>query len=167
TTVMANLGFHRAMAAAGIHVVTTQVGDRYVAEEMRRTGAMLGGEQSGHVIFAEQATTGDGLLTAVRLLSLAAQTGVGLGELAAVMRRFPQVIVNVRIADRRDPAAVSAVGTAVAAAERSLGDTGRVVVRPSGTEPLVRVMVEAEDEATARRHADAIAGIVDAELGGR
>jgi phosphoglucosamine mutase len=165
TTVMANLGFHRAMAAAGIEVVTTRVGDRYVAEEMRRSGAMLGGEQSGHVIFAEQATTGDGLLTAVRFLSLAARTGVGLTELAGAMRRFPQVIVNVHVADRRDLDTAPGVHAAVADAERALGDTGRVVVRASGTEPLVRVMVEAEGEAVARRHADEIARIVGDELG--
>ncbi len=164
TTVMANLGFHRAMSAAGIEVVTTQVGDRYVAEEMRRTGAMLGGEQSGHVIFAEQATTGDGLLTAVRFLSLAAHTGVGLQELAGAMRRFPQVIVNVPVAGREKLDTAPGVQAAVADAERALGETGRVVVRASGTEPLVRVMVEAEEEATARRQANAIARIVHAEL---
>jgi phosphoglucosamine mutase len=165
TTVMANLGLHRAMTAAGIDVVTTRVGDRYVAEEMRRTGAMLGGEQSGHVIFAEQATTGDGLLTAVRFLSLAAHAGVGLRKLAGAMRRFPQVIVNVHVPGRVDLDTVPAVRGAVADAERALADTGRVVVRASGTEPMVRVMVEAEDEAIARRHADAIAQIVGAELG--
>ncbi len=163
TTVMANLGFHRAMAAAGIQVVTTQVGDRYVAEEMRRTGATLGGEQSGHVIFAEQATTGDGLLTAVRFLSLAARGGVGLRELAGAMRRFPQVIVNVPVT-RKDLEAAAGVRGAVTDAERALGETGRVVVRASGTEPLVRVMVEAEDEAMARRQANAIARVVHAEL---
>jgi phosphoglucosamine mutase len=165
TTVMANLGLHRAMTAAGIDVVTTRVGDRYVAEEMRRTGAMLGGEQSGHVIFAEQATTGDGLLTAVRFLSLAAHAGVGLRELAAGMRRFPQVIVNVHVHGRADLDTAPTVRQAIADAERALGDTGRVVVRASGTEPMVRVMVEAEDEAVARRHADAIARTVGAELG--
>jgi phosphoglucosamine mutase len=165
TTVMANLGFHRAMAAAGIDVVTTRVGDRYVAEEMRRTGTMLGGEQSGHVIFAEQATTGDGLLTAVRFLSLAARTGVGLEELAGAMRRFPQVIVNVAVAVPGDLDTAAAVRAAIADAEGALGDTGRVLVRPSGTEPLVRVMVEAEDVSTARAHADAIATAVRAELG--
>ncbi|MEO8293600.1 MAG: phosphoglucosamine mutase [Actinomycetota bacterium] len=163
TTVMANLGFHRAMSAAGIQVVTTRVGDRYVAEEMRRTGATLGGEQSGHVIFAEQATTGDGLLTAVRFLSLAARGGVGLRELAGAMRRFPQVIVNVPVT-RKDLEPAAGVRGAVADAERALGETGRVVVRASGTEPLVRVMVEAEDEAMARRQANAIARVVHAEL---
>jgi phosphoglucosamine mutase len=165
TTVMANLGLHRAMAAAGIDVVITKVGDRYVAEEMRRRGTMLGGEQSGHVIFAEQATTGDGLLTAVRFLSLAARTGVGLEELAGAMRRFPQVIVNVAVAVPGDLGTAAAVRAAIADAEGALGDTGRVVVRPSGTEPLVRVMVEAEDISTARAHADAIATAVRAELG--
>jgi phosphoglucosamine mutase len=165
TTVMANLGLHRAMTAAGIDVVTTRVGDRYVAEEMRRTGAVLGGEQSGHIIFAQQATTGDGLLTSVRFLSLAARAGLGLRELAGAMRRFPQVIVNVHVPGRADLDSAPAVLEAVADVEGALGDTGRVVVRASGTEPMVRVMVEAEDEAIARRHADAIARIVGAELG--
>jgi phosphoglucosamine mutase len=165
TTVMANLGLHQAMTARGIRVVTTRVGDRYVAEEMRRTGAALGGEQSGHVIFADLATTGDGILTAVRFLSLAAHRGVSLRELAGVMRRFPQVMVNVPVADRDAVEASSEVREAVAEAERTLGDGGRVVVRASGTENLVRVMVEAEDEPAARAHAEAIAAVVRAQLG--
>ena len=166
TTVMANLGFHRAMAGRGIHVVTTRVGDRYVAEEMRRTGAGLGGEQSGHVIFADRATTGDGILTAVRFLSLARRRGVPVRELAGVMRRFPQVIVNVPVADRDRVRDSRGVTEAVADAERALGDGGRVVVRASGTESLVRVMVEAEEEPAARAHAEAIAAVVREELGG-
>ena len=164
TTVMANLGFHRAMVAAGISVVTTRVGDRYVAEEMRRSGAVLGGEQSGHVIFAEHATTGDGLLTAVRFLTLAAHRGVAIGELAGAMRRFPQVTVNVGVRDRGALDSSARVRDAVAIAERSLGEAGRVVVRASGTEPLVRVMVEAEAESTARAHAESIAATVRTSL---
>jgi len=165
TTVMANLGFHHAMAERGIHVLTTRVGDRYVAEEMRRSGAGIGGEQSGHVIFADRATTGDGILTAVRFLSLAARRGVPVRELAGVMRRFPQVIVNVPVADRDGVLDSSGIQAAVADAERSLGDGGRVVVRASGTENLVRVMVEAEEEPAARAHAEAIAAVVGEQLG--
>ena len=165
TTVMANLGLHRAMEANGIHVLTTRVGDRYVAEEMRRTGAALGGEQSGHVIFADHATTGDGLLTAVRFLSLAARRGVTLADLAATMRRFPQVMENVRVRDRGALEDSDVIREAVAGAERDLGESGRVLVRSSGTEPMVRVMVEAENEAAARTHARAIADVVHAEIG--
>jgi len=165
TTVMANLGFTTAMREAGIGMRTTQVGDRYVLEEMLRSGAVIGGEQSGHLIFREQATTGDGLLTAVRFLSLAARRGVAVSELAAMMRRYPQVLVNVHVDDRDAAAAAPQVTAAVAAAESALGDRGRVLVRPSGTEPLVRVMVEADTEALARTHADEIVAAVDA--GGR
>jgi phosphoglucosamine mutase len=159
-TVMSNVGFGRAMREHGIEVVQARVGDRYVLEKMEARGAALGGEQSGHVIFRLQATTGDGLLTAVRFLSLAAAKGVGVGELAAVMRRFPQVMVNVTVPDREALADAAAVEAAVADAEAQLGDGGRVLVRPSGTEPLIRVMVEAETEPEARRHADAIAAVV-------
>jgi phosphoglucosamine mutase len=165
TTVMANLGFHRAMAGAGIEVVTAKVGDRYVVEEMRRVGAVLGGEQSGHVIFADRAWTGDGLQTAIRFLSFARKRGLSVGGFAAVMHRFPQVIVNVKVADREALATSAPVQDAVEAAERALGDAGRVVVRASGTEPLVRVMVEAEVAATAQAHADAVAAAVRGALG--
>ncbi|HEY7667249.1 MAG TPA: phosphoglucosamine mutase [Actinomycetota bacterium] len=165
TTVMANLGFHRAMRDAGIEVITTQVGDRYVLEEMLKTGAMLGGEQSGHVIFREHATTGDGLLTAVRFLSLVVAGRTSVAELAACMRRFPQVIVNVRVRDRSGLADADAVWTEVHRAEEAFAGAGRVLVRASGTEPLVRVMVEAEDGAAAEREAHAIAGAVVASLG--
>jgi phosphoglucosamine mutase len=159
-TVMSNLGLAIAMSDAGIELVRTAVGDRYVLEEMERRGATLGGEQSGHVIFRQHATTGDGLLTAVRFLSLAAARGVPLAELAGAMRRRPQVMVNVRVAERDGITQARAVEEAVAAAEVALGGGGRVLVRPSGTEPLIRVMVEAETEATARQHADAIADTI-------
>jgi phosphoglucosamine mutase len=154
-TVMANLGFTRAMAAHGIDVVSTAVGDRYVVEAMREHGLDLGGEQSGHVVMAEYATTGDGVLTALQVLSVMARTGRSLADLAAVMTRLPQVLVNVPVSDKE--AALAAAGDAVAAAEAELGPEGRVLVRPSGTEPLVRVMVEATDEQTARRVAERVA----------
>ncbi|HEV8089297.1 MAG TPA: phosphoglucosamine mutase [Actinomycetota bacterium] len=161
-TVMSNIGLERAMREHGITLARTRVGDRYVAEEMDRGGAVLGGEQSGHVIFRRYATTGDGLLTAVRFLSLAAARGVGVGELASVMRRYPQVLVNVRVDDRDAVSASPTVAAAVRDAEEALGDGGRVLLRPSGTEPLVRVMVEAETKDEADRHARAIADVVSA-----
>src|SRR6478672_6068085 len=159
---MSNVGFELAMQEHGITLARTRVGDRYVAEEMDRRGAVLGGEQSGHVIFRRYATTGDGLLTAVRFLSLAASRGVGLGELASAMRRYPQVLVNVRVDDRDAVSASPTVAAAVRDAEEALGDGGRVLLRPSGTEPLVRVMVEAETKDEADRHARAIADVVSA-----
>jgi phosphoglucosamine mutase len=161
-TVMSNIGLERAMEEHGITLVRTRVGDRYVLEEMERGGSVLGGEQSGHVIFRKYATTGDGLLTAVRFLSLAAARGVGVADLAASMRRYPQVLINVPVADRDAVSTSPTVTAAVAEAEQALGDTGRVLLRPSGTEPLVRVMVEAETEDEADRHARAIADVVAA-----
>jgi phosphoglucosamine mutase len=165
TTVMANLGFRRAMEEALIDVRTTAVGDRYVLEEMLRCGAVLGGEQSGHVIFTEHATTGDGVLTAIVFLSLAAKAGLTVADLAGRMQRYPQVLENVTVRDRAALDSATEVEEAVAAAEAALGDRGRVLVRASGTEPLVRVMVEAETEDEARSHADAIAGVVRRTLG--
>ena len=164
-TVMSNLGFLRAMEEAGIRVLATRVGDRYVLEEMVASGAMLGGEQSGHVIFREQATTGDGLLTAVRFLSLAARDRLPVSALAARMRRFPQVLRNVPVADRDGLEDAAAVWEAVRAAQEALGNAGRVLVRASGTEPLVRVMVEAETDDLATAHAEQIAKVVEAALG--
>jgi len=165
TTVMTNLGFRLAMAEHGIEVLQTAVGDRYVLEAMRAGGHTLGGEQSGHLIFLDRATTGDGLLTAVRLLGIMARTGRPLSELATVMRRLPQVLVNVRVADREGLAGAANVWRAVQEEEARLADRGRVLVRPSGTEPLVRVMVEAETEGAAKSAADRLAAAVAAELG--
>ena len=165
TTVMTNLGFRQAMDHHGIRVEQTAVGDRYVLEAMRAGGHTLGGEQSGHLIFLDRATTGDGLLTGLRLLAVMARTGRPLSELATVMRRLPQVLVNVRVADREALEGAAAVWRAVAAEEARLGDRGRVLVRPSGTEALVRVMVEAETEAEARATADRLAVVVASELG--
>ena len=159
-TVMSNLGLRRALEEAGIEVVETRVGDRYVMEAMQETGASLGGEQSGHIVFREHAGTGDGILTAVRFLSLASGSGAAVAELAASMRRFPQVLENVRVPDARSAAAAPAVEEAVRRATDALGSSGRVLVRASGTEPLVRVMVEAEGEEEARRHAAEVARVV-------
>ena len=165
TTVMANLGFHRSMRDAGITVSATKVGDRYVLEEMLEEGVMLGGEQSGHLIFRDHATTGDGLLTAVRFLSLAAGTGRTVAELADVMQRYPQVMENVRVRSLAELDGATPVWDAVRAAEEELSESGRVLVRASGTEPLVRVMVEAETEDVARRHVETIAAEVRKHLG--
>ncbi|HRW37854.1 MAG TPA: phosphoglucosamine mutase [Aquihabitans sp.] len=159
-TVMANLGFHQGMARRGIRVVTTAVGDRYVLEALDAGGHVLGGEQSGHVIFRRLASTGDGMLTGLCLLDVVARSGRPLAALAAdAMVRLPQVLVNVRTA-RRDPSLLDRLAPEVAAAEAALGDRGRVLLRPSGTEPVVRVMVEAPSEDEARRVADELAAAV-------
>jgi phosphoglucosamine mutase len=165
TTVMANLGFRRSMEGAGIRVLETKVGDRYVLETMLQAGAVLGGEQSGHIIFLDHATTGDGLLTAVQFLSLARREGASVADLAAGMERFPQVLVNVPVAEPAGLDSAASVWEAVDQAKDALGDRGRVLVRASGTEPLVRVMVEAATDEEARTHADAIADAVRAVLG--
>lgn len=163
-TVMSNLGFERALQGAGINVVKTRVGDRYVLDQMRASGAVFGGEQSGHVIFLEHATTGDGLITALQLASVVQRTGKPLSELARVMTHYPQVLHNVRVAHRELLSGSSTIAGAVREAEAELGERGRVLVRASGTEPLVRVMVEASDLHDARRIADTIADIVGREL---
>ncbi len=163
-TVMSNLGLKIALRDAGITIRETAVGDRYVLEEMRRGHYSLGGEQSGHVIFSEYATTGDGLLTGLQLAAQVAKTGKSLKELAAAMNRLPQVMINVRGVDKSRAAIVPAVKAAVAKAEAELGDAGRVLLRPSGTEQLVRVMVEAGDIETAQRICDDLVGVVRKEL---
>lgn len=164
TTVMSNLGFKQAMHEAGISVVQTAVGDRYVLEAMRTGGYALGGEQSGHVILAEHATTGDGALTALHLLAALARSGRTLGELAGRMRRLPQVLVNVRDVDKKAVADCAPLTAAITDAESVLGDTGRVLIRPSGTEPMVRVMVEAPSHDTAGEIAERLAGVVRSQL---
>jgi phosphoglucosamine mutase len=161
-TVMSNLGLHLAMRERGIALRTTQVGDRYVLEELRTGGFSLGGEQSGHVVLPAHATTGDGLLTALRVMARMAQTGKSLADLAGIVTVLPQVLENVRVADKQAVAASGAVREAVAAAESRLGDTGRVLLRPSGTEQLVRVMVEAPTVEQARSTAEELATVVAA-----
>ena len=161
-TVMSNLGLHLAMRDAGISMRTTAVGDRYVLEELRAGGYPLGGEQSGHVVLPAHATTGDGLLTALRLMARMAHTKKPLAELASVVTVLPQVLENVRVADKEAVAASDDVRAAVTDAERELGDTGRVLLRPSGTEQLVRVMVEAATAEQAKATAVRIAEVVAA-----
>jgi len=162
TTVMSNLGLHLAMRDHGVGLRTTRVGDRYVLEELREGGYSLGGEQSGHVVLPGHATTGDGLLTALRLMGRIAATGQSLASLAKTMNRLPQVLVNVRVRDKAVAVSSAEVERAVAEAEEELGDHGRVLLRPSGTEQLVRVMVEAPDERFAQRVADRLADVVGA-----
>jgi phosphoglucosamine mutase len=159
-TVMSNLGLHLAMADAGVTLRTTAVGDRYVLEELRHGGFSLGGEQSGHVVLPAHATTGDGLLTALRLMACVAESGRPLADLASAMTRLPQVLVNVPVADKAAVGSSAEVADAVAAAEAELGGKGRVLLRPSGTEQLVRVMVEAPTQRVAGEVADRLAGLV-------
>lgn len=163
-TVMSNLGLKIALRDAGISIRETAVGDRYVLETMREGGFNLGGEQSGHVIFSDHATTGDGLLTGLQLAAQVALTGKSLKDLAAVMTKLPQVLINVKGVDRTRVKSSDVLAQAVAAAEAALGETGRVLLRPSGTEPVVRVMVEAADEETAQSIAEHLAQVVRTEL---
>ncbi|MFC5790341.1 phosphoglucosamine mutase [Agromyces tardus] len=163
-TVMSNLGLRRAMAEHGIRVIETKVGDRYVLEALAEGGYALGGEQSGHVIMTEFATTGDGVLTGLHLAAEMARTGRSLAELARVMTVYPQVLVNVRGVDHHALADDAEIAAAVAAVEAELGDTGRVLLRPSGTEPMVRVMVEAADQHAAESQAERLAAVVRERL---
>jgi phosphoglucosamine mutase len=159
-TVMSNLGFRLAMKDAGVAVVETAVGDRYVLEAMRAGNYVLGGEQSGHIIMLEHATTGDGLLTALHLLAAVAHERIPLADLAKVMTRYPQVLINVAGVDKTRVATSPEVAAQVAAATAELGRSGRILVRPSGTEPTVRVMVEAVDPDHARHLADRLASVI-------
>jgi len=163
-TVMSNLGLKIAMKEAGINLIETKVGDRYVLEAIREGGYTLGGEQSGHVIFSRYATTGDGILTGMQLMAEVARTGKSLRELTGAMKVYPQVLVNVGGVDRKRVDSDQEVQQAVREAEAELADTGRVLLRASGTEPLVRVMVEAADEGTAQSWADRIARVVERRL---
>jgi len=163
-TVMSNLGFVQAMKAAGLGVRQTKVGDRYVLEAMRVSGYALGGEQSGHVIMSEYATTGDGILTALHVLERMAGTGQKLQSLASVVSRLPQVLVNVTNVDKARTDDDAGLAAAVAEEEAILGDGGRILLRPSGTEPLVRVMVEARTHAEAQAVAERLADVVRRQL---
>jgi phosphoglucosamine mutase len=164
-TVMSNLGFKLAMREAGIAVVETAVGDRYVLEAMKERGFVFGGEQSGHVIMLDHATTGDGVLTGLHLLAAMVRRGRPLDELAKVMTRLPQVLINVRDVDKGRAKTDPGLASAVAEAEAELGETGRVLIRPSGTEPMVRVMVEAASHDQAQAVAERLAGVVRDLLG--
>jgi phosphoglucosamine mutase len=163
-TVMANLGFKIAMQREGIQLIETGVGDRYVLEAMRDGEFNLGGEQSGHVIMSDFATTGDGTLTALLLLARMAETEKSLAELASVMTQLPQVLINVKGVDKSKMNSNQVLLDLVVEIEAELGDTGRVLLRPSGTEALVRVMVEAQSEQTAKAAAERIVEVVKAEL---
>ena len=165
-TVMSNLGLERALNARGIQMLRTPVGDKYVLEEMLRTGAVLGGEQSGHVIFLDYATTGDGLLTAVRLFETMVEQGAGLDELTAGLEIYPQRLVNVRVKSKRPLSELPGVNAEIRAAEQAFGSAGRVLVRFSGTEPLARVMVEGPELSQVEAYASRIAGLIERELGG-
>ncbi|OBK52849.1 phosphoglucosamine mutase [Mycobacterium sp. 1081908.1] len=159
-TVMSNLGLHLAMRSAGIAVRTTGVGDRYVLEELRAGDYSLGGEQSGHIVMPAVGSTGDGIVTGLRLMNRMVQTGASLADLASAMRSLPQVLINVKVTDKATAAAAPSVRTALEAAEAELGDTGRILLRPSGTEPMIRVMVEAPEEGVAQRVATRVAEAV-------
>ena len=164
-TTMSNMGLEAALRRSGIRMLRAPVGDRYVLEEMQKNNAALGGEQSGHILLPHLATTGDGLLTALVVLDLVARTGKSIEELTEDLKVFPQVILNVKVREKKPLNEIPAVAAAIRAAEEELKDTGRVVIRYSGTEPLARVMIEAESEEAMRRHANAIAGAIRAELG--
>ncbi|MGV0038494.1 phosphoglucosamine mutase [Mycobacterium colombiense] len=164
TTVMSNLGLHLAMRSAGITVRTTGVGDRYVVEELRAGDYSLGGEQSGHIVMPALGSTGDGIVTGLRLMNRMVQTGSSLAGLASAMQTLPQVLINVTVADKDTAASAPAVQTAVGQAEAELGDTGRILLRPSGTEPMIRVMVEAPEKEIAARIATRVAEAVSDAL---
>ena len=164
-TTMSNMGLEAALKRSGIKMLRAPVGDKYVLEQMLSTGATLGGEQSGHIIFSGRSTTGDGLLTSLLLLDILHRAGRSLSELTADLQTFPQIIVNVKVREKRPLETIPAVASAIANAELALADTGRVVIRYSGTEALARVMIEAESEPLMRHHADSIANAIRAELG--
>ena len=164
-TTMSNMGLEAALKRGGIRMSRAQVGDRYVLEQMQKHDAALGGEQSGHILLPHLATTGDGLLTALVVLDLIARTGKSIDELTADLQVFPQVIVNIKVREKRPLESIPAVAAAIHAAEEELKDSGRVVIRYSGTEALARVMIEAESEEAMRLHANAIADAIRAELG--
>ncbi|GKU76642.1 phosphoglucosamine mutase [Paenibacillus sp. L3-i20] len=165
TTVMANIGFFKGTEKIGLKTAQTAVGDRYVMEEMRRGGYNLGGEQSGHVIFLDHITTGDGILSALQLVETVALSGKKLGELKKLMRKYPQKLVNVRVADKSLYNGNAAIEQAVKQVEEELGDNGRVLVRPSGTESLIRVMAEGPEKEQVEAYVDQIAAVVKHELG--
>ena len=164
-TVMSNLGLEKALESDGIRLTRTAVGDKYVLEEMLRSGAALGGEQSGHVIFSEHSTTGDGMLTALKTIEVVARAGLGLDELTADMKTFPQRLVNVRVRERKTLTDLPSVVNEIRECEAALNGSGRILVRFSGTEPLARVMVEASDARQVEEFSARIAGAIEREIG--
>ncbi|ATO37373.1 phosphoglucosamine mutase [Geobacillus thermodenitrificans] len=165
STVMSNLGFYKALEAQGISSVQTAVGDRYVVEEMKKNGYNLGGEQSGHIIFLDYNTTGDGMLTALQLVNIMKVKGKPLSELAGEMKKYPQLLVNVRVTDKEKAMEHEQVKKVIAEVEAEMNGNGRVLVRPSGTEPLVRVMAEAPTEEACRTYVERIADVIRREMG--
>lgn len=165
TTVMSNLGFHKAVEEIGLKDVVTQVGDRYVVEEMRKNDYNFGGEQSGHMIFLDYNTTGDGMLSGIQLLNVMKQTGKKLSELADEVTIYPQKLVNIRVTDKNGAMEVPAIKAVVEQAEAEMNGEGRILVRPSGTEPLLRVMAEAPTQEKVDYYVDKIAEVVRAEIG--
>ena len=165
STVMSNLGFHLAVEAEGMTALKTQVGDRYVVEEMRKNGYNLGGEQSGHVVFLDMNTTGDGLLTGIQLLNVMKQTGKKLSELADEVTLYPQELVNVRVSEKDGVMEIPAVKAVIEEVESEMAGKGRILVRPSGTEPLLRVMAEAETDEKCHDYVMRIVNVVKAEIG--
>ena len=165
-TTMSNMGLEAALKRSGIKMQRAPVGDKYVLEEMNKTGATLGGEQSGHILFRDgDATTGDGLLTALRILEIVARSGKPLTELLADFKVFPQTIQNIHVREKKPLKEIPAVATAIAGAEKALDGNGRVVVRYSGTEKLARVMVEAESEESVKRYANEISAAIRSSIG--
>ncbi|SFE83951.1 phosphoglucosamine mutase [Alteribacillus iranensis] len=165
TTVMSNLGLYKALEQIGIDTKKTAVGDRYVMEEMRKGGYSLGGEQSGHIIFLDHVKTGDGMLTALQLVDIMKSTGKPLSELAAEMEKFPQKLVNVRVVNKHDIHTNTQIAEAIERVEEEMGGNGRILVRPSGTEPVVRVMAEAETEELCDKYVQQIAAVVEKHMG--
>ena len=165
STVMSNLGFHKAVEAAGMVALATQVGDRYVVEEMRKNGYNFGGEQSGHMIFLDYNTTGDGLLSGIQLINVMKKTGKTLSELAAEVEEYPQKLVNIKVSNKNGAMEVPAIKAAIDSAEKEMNGDGRILVRPSGTEPLLRVMAEAPTVEKVNYYVDSIAAVVRAEIG--
>ncbi|MEZ2347744.1 phosphoglucosamine mutase [Terriglobus sp. RCC_193] len=164
-TTMSNMGLEAALKRSGIRMLRAPVGDKYVLEQMKKTGASLGGEQSGHILFTGKSTTGDGLLTALLLLDIVHRSGSSLAKLTEDLKTFPQVIVNVKVREKKPLEGISSIAEKIREAENALADTGRVVIRYSGTEALARVMIEAEDESSMKHHAEAIAQAIRSELG--
>jgi phosphoglucosamine mutase len=166
TTVMANLGLDAALRDVGVQLVKTQVGDRYVLEEMHRRGAVVGGEQSGHLLFLDHSPTGDGILSALALLSVMRETGAALAELARCLRKFPQVLVNVPVGRKPPLDSLAPLTERVQGMEREMNGSGRILVRYSGTEPLARIMIEGADDARIRDMADELAAVIRGLIGG-
>jgi phosphoglucosamine mutase len=163
-TVMSNMGLEIALRERGVELLRAPVGDRYVVDEMRRSGAKLGGEPSGHIVLLDRHTTGDGLLAALTVCRVMLESGRSLAELRSVMSRFPQALVNVRVGVRRDLSTIPSLQETIGRVVEALDGRGRILVRFSGTEPLVRVMVEGEDESAVNAHAAEIAALIEREL---